>query len=93
MNDVSPLVLDLRPIFARGDSPCGTIDEAAGQVIPGQGFVLLVPFEPVPLYAKLGGQGFTHVSSDEADGTWRIEFTRHSLAPAGTASACGCGCG
>ncbi len=71
-----PLVLDTRPIFQRGDHPCGAIDEAAAQVIPGQPLILLVPFEPRPLYAKLGAQGFKHTTTQEPDGSWRIEFRR-----------------
>lgn len=71
-----PLVLDVRPVFARGETPCASIDEAAGQVAPGQTLVLLVPFEPVPLYAKFGREGFTHQSRQVQDGSWRIEFLR-----------------
>lgn len=86
-----PLVLDVRPIFARGETPCAAIDAAVEQVRPGQAFILLVPFEPVPLYAKLGRAGFLHVDSRcEDDGTWRIEFRRQTVA-AGGPGACGCG--
>lgn len=86
-----PLVLDVRPIFARGETPCAAIDAATEQVRPGQAFVLLVPFEPVPLYTKLGRAGFVHLSSRcEDDGTWRIEFRRQTVA-AGGPVACGCG--
>jgi uncharacterized protein (DUF2249 family) len=72
----SPRVVDTRPLFARGDSPCGVIDEAMASLVPGQSLVILVPFEPVPLYAKLGKQGFLHQSRQLADGAWRIEFFR-----------------
>ena len=71
-----PLVLDTRPIFGRGETPCHAIDEAIESLIPGQGFVLLVPFEPAPLYSKLAAQGFSHTASKDEDGTWRIEFRR-----------------
>lgn len=73
---VEPLVLDTRPMFARGETPCCAIDVAVEQVIPGQPLVLLVPFEPKPLYAKLAAQGFNVTSATQADGTWRIEFRR-----------------
>jgi uncharacterized protein (DUF2249 family) len=73
---VQPLVVDTRPIFGRGETPCGAIDEAMEKVIPGQALVLLVPFEPKPLYAKFGAQGFSHQATLEPDGTWRIEFRR-----------------
>lgn len=62
---VKPLVLDTRPLFARGESPCHAIDDAAATLIPGQPLVLIVPFEPVPLYAKLNNQGFTHEAKQD----------------------------
>ncbi len=85
-----PTVLDTRPIFARGDTPCAAIDEAVARVGVGQTLVLLVPFEPVPLYAKLAQQGFKGVGSQLSDGTWRMEFTREAAAH-GASVACSCG--
>jgi uncharacterized protein (DUF2249 family) len=73
---VKPLVLDTRPIFARGETPCQAIDHAVASLIPGQPLVLLVDFEPVPLYVKLGNQGFSHQSTQQADCSWRIEFRK-----------------
>jgi uncharacterized protein (DUF2249 family) len=71
-----PLVLDTRPIFEAGDTPCQAIDEAIASLEPGQALVLLVPFEPVPLYAKLRKEGFAHQSAQQEDGAWRVEFRR-----------------
>lgn len=73
---VQPLVLDTRPIFARGETPCKAIDDAVSSLIPGQLLVLVVDFEPVPLYAKLGNQGFSHTAKQLNDGAWRVEFQR-----------------
>ncbi len=73
---VQPRVLDTRPIVAAGETPCQAIDDAVATLIPGQPPVLLVPFEPVPLYAKLGQQGFRHQATGQADGSWRVEFRR-----------------
>ena len=70
------VVLDVRPIFERGETPCAAIDAAAARVASGQKLILLAPFEPVPLYAKLGRQGFRAAPRAEADGSWRIEFSR-----------------
>jgi uncharacterized protein (DUF2249 family) len=75
-SEPGPRILDTRPIFSQGQSPCEAIDEAAASLSPGQPLVLLVPFEPVPLYTKLGQQGFRHQSEQITDGTWRIEFRR-----------------
>lgn len=88
---LEPLVLDVRPVFASGGSPCSMIDEAVGRLKPGQAFVLLVPFEPRPLYAKLGREGFTHRAEEAGDGSWRIEFQRSgSVAATSAHSSCGC---
>jgi uncharacterized protein (DUF2249 family) len=88
----APLVLDTRPIFARGDTPCQAIDGAVASLAPGQSFVLLAPFEPVPLYAKLGQQGFSNATSQLDDGSWRIEFrpTGEVQAVAQGPIACNC---
>ena len=88
-----PLVLDVRPIFARGGSPCSTIDEAVASLAPGQSFVLLVPFEPAPLFGKLGAQGFRHKSEQQPDGSYRLEFTPGGAVRPGMAAEVGCGCG
>lgn len=90
---VPPVTLDVRPYFARGDTPCTAIDEAAAAVVPGQALILLVPFEPMPLYAKFDQQGFSHRSERLPDGTWRIEFLRGAVGPAGAARPVPCACG
>jgi uncharacterized protein (DUF2249 family) len=73
---LKPLVLDTRPIFERGGTPCGPVDDAVAALKPGQNFVLLASFEPAPLYAKLAQDGFSHKSTQLPDGTWRIEFQK-----------------
>ena len=72
----SPLVLDIRPIFAAGGSPCGIIDETVASLSPGQPLVLFAPFEPIPLFTKLAAQGFDHRSEPQDDGSWKITFKR-----------------
>jgi uncharacterized protein (DUF2249 family) len=73
---VEPLVLDTRPIFAAGEKPCDAIDGAIATLIPGQPLILLVPFEPVPLYAKLEKLGFTHQAKELGANTWQVEFRK-----------------
>jgi uncharacterized protein (DUF2249 family) len=72
---VQPHTLDVRPILEGGGSPCSAIESAISKLIPGQSLVVLVPFEPVPLYTKLGKCGFGHDTSRLPDGTWRVEFS------------------
>ncbi|HEY5909476.1 MAG TPA: DUF2249 domain-containing protein [Verrucomicrobiae bacterium] len=76
-NSLPALEFDIRSIFAAGQSPCGLIDETVARLKPGQDFVLLAPFEPIPLFTKLAGLGFEHSSEKLPDGTWRISFTRN----------------
>jgi uncharacterized protein (DUF2249 family) len=85
-----PVVLDTRPIFARGETPCGAIEDAVAQVGTGQKLVLLVPFEPVPLYAKLARQGFKGDGQPMPDGSWRMGFVREAAGEGGGV-ACDCG--
>ena len=85
--------LDVRPILARGGTPCAAIDVAAARVALGQTLVLLAPFEPVPLYAKLEPQGFTHQTEELPDGTWQVKFKRTQEAADTTAEPVACNCG
>ena len=88
-----PLVLDVRPIFAQGGSPCTNIDNAVASLLPGQSFVLLVPFEPAPLFGKLGAKGLTGKSELQPDGSYRIEFTPGGPVLSGGAAVGTGGCG
>ena len=87
---VQPFMLDVRPILAGGGTPCSAIEESVAKLIPGQSLVVLVPFEPVPLYTKLGQCGFDHQASQLADGTWRVEFKPNAAANPESFAACGC---
>lgn len=83
-------LIDTRPIFDDGGVPCELILTTAHQVAVGQELTLLVPFEPVPLYMKLGRLGYDHSASQEADGTWRALFRRHSLPVPGVKAPTAC---
>lgn len=86
---IEPLLLDIRPIFASGASPCGSIDQAVASLQPRQDLILIAPFEPLPLFTKLGAQGFDHESEARADGSWRIRFVK---VRAGSTVSASCGC-
>jgi uncharacterized protein (DUF2249 family) len=87
-----PLVVDTRPVFAQGGTPCSVIDDAVRQLAPGQSLVLLVPFEPVPLYSKLADLGFEHEAAEQPDGLWRVEFRRTGAASAAPLTIPRCDC-
>ncbi len=75
-HDGPVVTLDVRPDLARGDEPFVRIMEAAATVAAGQSFVVIAPFEPVPLYGVLGAQGFTAQTACAAPDEWIVRFTR-----------------
>lgn len=74
--ELPPLTIDTRPIFARGETPCQAIDAAVAALAAGQSLELIAPFEPVPLYVKLGRQGFSHEACQADIGDWRVIFRK-----------------
>lgn len=89
MSDVAKeTVLDVRPILAAGETPCGAIEAAVAGLQPGESLVVLAPFEPVPLYTKLGQCGFDHRTEALEGGLWRVEFVPGSDASPGRFQAC-----
>lgn len=73
--------LDIRPIVAAGGAPLGAILGAIQSLPPADPLRLIAPFEPVPLYAKLGALGFDHATQTRDDGAWEIVFTRRPATP------------
>lgn len=69
-------VFDARPILAAGEEPFNAIMDAVSEVGEDEIFVVYAPFEPVPLQAVLAEQGFSHVTDQIDDDTWRVTFLR-----------------
>ncbi|HET9733117.1 MAG TPA: DUF2249 domain-containing protein [Acidimicrobiales bacterium] len=69
-----PLVFDARPVIAAGTEPFEQIMTAVASLDPGRDFVVLAPFEPVPLEGVLGAQGFIHEAVEIGGGDWRVTF-------------------
>lgn len=69
-------ILDVRPVLEQGGEPFVQIMETAERVPPGRTLVLIAPFEPAPLYAVLGGRGFSHATERVSDDEWIVRFTR-----------------
>ncbi len=70
--------LDVREYHRRGEEPFAAIMEAVNGLEPGDVFVLVNSFEPLPLYRVMEGKGFTHEAEQVAPDEWRITF-RHKL--------------
>jgi uncharacterized protein (DUF2249 family) len=70
------LIVDARPMLARGEEPFATIMAAVDGLEAGQDLVVIAPFEPVPLEGVLGGQGFGFEAQPLDGGDWRVTFRR-----------------
>ena len=81
------ITLDVREDLHAGREPFSKIMNTAAEVQVDQSLRLIAPFEPVPLFAVLGRQGFQHTASVNVAGDWEVLFTRQSSgAPPGVES-------
>ena len=78
--------LDVRDALRRGEEPFARIMAARKALAPGEVLRLRAIFEPAPLYAVMGKQGFSHWTERLADDDWRVWFHRED-APASAPSA------
>lgn len=81
MNQPKVLTIDVRPDIERGEEPFSKIMRAVSQIVPGQKLLLLVPFEPVPLYRVMASHGFSHKEEQTLSGDWEILFEREEVVP------------
>lgn len=65
-----------------GREPFSKIMQAVENLRPNEALQLIAPFEPYPLYAVLGRQGFSHESQQTGHGTWEVVFKRGNAASA-----------
>lgn len=75
MANIEPYTLDVRAELRSGGEPLSRILSAVNTLAPGQALRLLATFEPLPLYAVLGRQGFAHTAKHLGEGDWEILFT------------------
>lgn len=68
-------LLDVRPILAKGGDPFRVILRTAGELASDEALHLVVGFDPVPLYAVLGNQGFAAHRQPEGS-TFHVWFWR-----------------
>jgi hypothetical protein len=74
MNQPKVVTVDVRPDIEHGHEPFNKIMQAVSVLAPGQKLLLLVPFEPVPLYRVMAARGFSHVAEQAPSGHWQIVF-------------------
>jgi uncharacterized protein (DUF2249 family) len=74
--------LDVREDLRQGREPFARIMAARGQVPDGGALMLRAIFEPAPLYAVLGKQGWSHWTDQRGEEDWVVWFYRED-GPAG----------
>lgn len=79
--------LDVREDIRSGREPFSKIMGTVAQLQPGEGFVLVAPFEPVPLFGVLAKQGFKHSAKRLDSGDWEVVFSRNGAAEVSPAKA------
>lgn len=75
MMAIEPLELDVREELRNGGEPLPRILGTIKTLKPDQALRLRATFEPIPLYALLGRQGFAHETTHHGEGDWEILFT------------------
>ena len=68
--------LDVRDDIRNGGEPFSKIMCTVAQLRPDENLLLVAPFEPVPLFQVLAGQGFHHEARQMESGDWEVLFTR-----------------
>lgn len=84
--EITPKVLDVRPILQNGGEPFQEIMQAVRELAPGQGLKLVAPFRPQPLFRVMEGRGFDHEAREIADGHWEVLFTPQPAASVETSA-------
>jgi uncharacterized protein (DUF2249 family) len=73
--------LDVREDIRRGREPFSKIMQAVAQLGADESLLLIAPFEPKPLFAVLGQQGFFHNTTPLPSGDWEVLFSRSPQTP------------
>lgn len=71
-------IVDVRPMIADGVEPFPTLIAAVEALADGEEFIVIAPFEPVPLEGVLSSQGFEYVAVELGGGDWQVTFRRPS---------------
>src|ERR1039457_5570480 len=70
------ITLDVRDDFRNGHHTFDKIQKAFAALAQNEALLLLVPFEPVPLFQVAAANGLGHVARQTTEGHWEVIFTR-----------------
>jgi uncharacterized protein (DUF2249 family) len=76
------VTLDVREDIRNGREPFAKIMQTVAGLKAHEQLRLIAPFEPVPLYAVLANQGYSHQSKSTPEGDFEVLFTRSPADPA-----------
>ena len=68
--------LDARPLLATGQHPLERVTRETEALQQGEIYVILTPFVPEPMIAKIGSMGFETFTEEEPGGIVRTYFCR-----------------
>lgn len=71
----SVVTLDLCEHINSGREPFSLIMSTVARLAPGEGLLVRVPFEPVPLYQEMESRGFNYIAKEQPGGEWEILFS------------------
>ena len=72
------VTVDVREDIRQGREPFGKIMAAVDRLQSDETLLLVVSFEPLPLYRVMAQNGFTHCAEQTAAGDWKIYFRREA---------------
>ncbi len=70
------ITLDVREDIHNGAAPFSKIMSAVNALRPDEQLLLVVPFEPTPLFEVMQRRGFQHAAHRMEAGDWEVVFTR-----------------
>ena len=70
------VTIDVRKDIRQGREPFGKIMAAVDRLQSDETLLLIVGFEPLPLYRVMAQNGFTHWAERTAAGDWNVYFRR-----------------
>src|ERR1041385_2244428 len=83
------VTLDVREDLRNGREPFTKIMCTVAALGPDEQFMLIVPFEPTPLFEVMGRRGFRYAAQPVESGAWEVLFTRDGQRPS---EPCGSRC-
>src|SRR5436190_793263 len=75
------VTLDVREDLRNGREPFSKIMSTVAALRSDEQFLLIAPFQPVPLFELLKQRGFSHDARLIEAGNWEVLFTRDTLNP------------